>query len=149
LTPEEFAVIKQHTVQGAHIVEPLRSIRSVTPLIRWHHERCDGKGYPDGLDARTIPLMVRILSVADVFDSLASRRPYRAAIPHDECLEVLRNDAAKGGLDPELVRVFCKVMEAGIPSQVPTRARSARRKQAPHRPDDVMLTCGSHSGVLG
>jgi putative two-component system response regulator len=110
LTPDEFDLVKQHTVQGAHIVEPLRSIRSAVPLIRWHHERQDGRGYPDGLRGAAIPLLVRILAVADVYDALSSTRPYRPAISHAACLDMLREDAAGGGLDPELVRTFCRII---------------------------------------
>src|SRR5207302_11351845 len=103
LTPREFEIVKQHTVQGAHIVEPLRSVRSVIPFIRSHHERCDGRGYPDGLRRESIPRAVRVLSVADIYDSLASSRPYRPAMPHETCLEILRKEASEGGVDPELV----------------------------------------------
>jgi putative two-component system response regulator len=116
LTPEEFELVKQHTTQGARIVEPLRSIRDAVPLIRWHHERLDGRGYPDGLRGAEIPLLVRILAVADVYDSLASKRPYRSCIPHDFCLELLRSNAASGGLDPSLVNRFCALPELGTPA---------------------------------
>lgn len=108
LTTAEFEIMKQHTVQGARIAEPLRSVRDAVPMIRWHHERLDGRGYPDGLFGAAIPFMVRILSVADVYDSLSSARPYRGAIPHKQCLEILRRDAAGGGLDPALVESFCQ-----------------------------------------
>jgi putative two-component system response regulator len=110
LTPAEFDVMKQHTVQGARIAEPLRSVRDAVPLIRWHHERLDGRGYPDGLMGGAIPLLVRILSVADVYDSLSSARPYRGAIPHPQCVEILQRDASGGGLDQELVNAFCKTV---------------------------------------
>lgn len=113
LTSAEFKVVQQHPVTGAHIIEPLKSVRKVLPLIRWHHERMDGRGYPDGLQAGSLPLMVRILSVADVFDSLSSPRPYREAIDHEGCLEILKQEAAAGGLDPELVRIFCDIMSRG------------------------------------
>ena len=108
LTPEEIAIIQRHPVQGASIVEPLHSMSGVIPLIRWHHERCDGRGYPDGLGIKEIPLLVRLLSIADVYDALSSKRPYRDAIPHASCLTLLREDAANGGLDPELVQLFCE-----------------------------------------
>jgi putative two-component system response regulator len=107
LTPAEYELAKQHVLQGVRIVEPLRSLREVVPLIRWHHERPDGRGYPDGLRGEAIPLSVRILSVADVYDALASERPYRPALPHSHCLEMLRRFAAEGGLDPKLVACFC------------------------------------------
>jgi putative two-component system response regulator len=106
LTSEDYELVKQHPVQGARILESLRSLRELLPLVRWHHERLDGHGYPDGLMGDAIPLLVRILSVADVYDALASARPYRRALPHGQCLETLRSNAENGGLDPELVRLF-------------------------------------------
>jgi putative two-component system response regulator len=106
LTAEEYAVIKRHPAEGARIVEPLRSARDLVPLIRWHHERLDGKGYPDGLAGADIPPLVRTLSVADVYDALSSDRPYRPAMPHERCRAVMTEDAAGGGLDPDLVRAF-------------------------------------------
>lgn len=123
LTPAEFDIMKQHTVQGARIAEPLRSVRDAVPLIRWHHERLDGRGYPDGLFGGSIPLLVRILSVADVYDSLSSARPYRGAIPHPQCMEILYRDAAGGGLDPELVEAFSKVI---TPTAISVISRTAR-----------------------
>jgi putative two-component system response regulator len=119
LTAQEYDIVKQHPVQGVRIVESLKSIRDTIPLIRWHHERLDGKGYPDGLPGRDIPLLTRVLSVADVYDALSSERPYRAALSHTQCLGFLRENAAGGGLDPELVRCFCQdhvVPFAGIAS---------------------------------
>jgi putative two-component system response regulator len=107
LTDEEFEVVKQHPLQGVRIVEPLRSIRDTVPIIRWHHERLDGQGYPDGLYGGAIPLLTRLLAVADVYDALASVRPYRPALPHDRCLELLRANSRGGGLDAELVESFC------------------------------------------
>lgn len=109
LTSEEFAVIKQHPIVGARIVEPLRSVQHAIPMIRWHHERMDGKGYPDGLFAAAIPLSARLLSVADCYDALASNRPYRPALQHPDCLRIMRESAAKGGLDPELVECFAGI----------------------------------------
>jgi putative two-component system response regulator len=109
LTAEEYAVIKEHPAQGARMVEPLESLHDVIPIIRWHHERLDGRGYPDGLSGADIPFMVRILSVADVYDALSSDRPYRPAMSLTDCLGVLRADAAGGGLDPELVERFCAI----------------------------------------
>ncbi|MBL8793492.1 MAG: response regulator [Planctomycetia bacterium] len=123
LTPAEFDIMKQHTVQGARIAEPLRSVRDAVPLIRWHHERLDGRGYPDGLFGGSIPLLVRILSVADVYDSLSSARPYRGAIPHPQCMEILNRDAAGGGLDSELVDAFSRVI---TPTAVSVISRTAR-----------------------
>ena len=121
LTVEEYDVVKQHPEQGAHIVEPLASVREAIPLIRWHHERLDGLGYPDGLRGEQIPLLVRILAVSDVYDSLASDRPYRAPMSHPECLEMLRESAKGGGLDPNLVTLFTDIAE------IEARRRSTSR----------------------
>jgi putative two-component system response regulator len=110
LTPEEYDVVKGHAATGAHIVEPLHSVRDAVPLIRWHHERLDGRGYPDGLAGDSIPFPVRILSVADVYDSLSSDRPYRPSIPHEVCLDILRDNARGGGLDLELVLLFSEIV---------------------------------------
>jgi putative two-component system response regulator len=113
LTPEEFAVIRNHPVQGARIVESLHSVRDAVPLIRWHHERLDGRGYPDGLRGEEIPAVVRVLAVADVFDSVASERPYRGSMPLPKCLAVLEAGADDGALDPEFVAEFCAQMRGG------------------------------------
>ncbi len=110
LTPEEYEIVKRHPVDGATILEPLRSARDVLPLVRWHHERMDGTGYPDGLKGDSIPLLVRVLAVADVYDALASDRPYRVSMTHETCQAVMTENAAGGGLDPELVRTFFDVV---------------------------------------
>ncbi|HEX3150669.1 MAG TPA: HD domain-containing phosphohydrolase [Gemmataceae bacterium] len=123
LTPEEYAVVKRHPEEGVRMVESLRSIRDVIPHIRWHHERMDGGGYPDGLFAANIPLAVRVLSVADVYDALATERPYRPALAIDECFRIMHADAAGGGLDPELVKEFCA--DPPIPEQGPIPATAA------------------------
>ena len=115
LTPEEFEVIKRHPADGVRIVEPLRSARDILPLIRWHHERINGSGYPDGLVGNAIPHLVRILSVADVYDALASHRPYRPAMSHQRCHEVMKNDSERGGLDPELIKPFFEIVTGKIP----------------------------------
>jgi putative two-component system response regulator len=112
LTVEEYEIVKTHAAKGAAIVDPLRSLRDTVPLIRWHHERLDGKGYPDGLCGAGIPLLVRVLSVVDVYDALSSPRPYRNAIPKDDCVRILQENAAGGGLDPDLVDQFLAVLRA-------------------------------------
>jgi putative two-component system response regulator len=110
LTAPEFERIKEHTIQGVRIVEPLPSMAAALPLIRWHHERPDGQGYPDGLGGDELPKFVRVLSVADVYDSLISERPYRGAIHPERGLEMLIQGARCGGLDAEIVRSFCDML---------------------------------------
>src|SRR5262249_7718072 len=124
---------------GARIAEPLRSVRDAVPLIRWHHERLDGRGYPDGLSGNAIPTLVRILSVADVYDSLSSVRPYRGAIPHQQCLEILRRDASSGGLDNKLVEEFCSAIS---PSAAMVIGRTARL------PDHVFERAAASTSVV-
>jgi putative two-component system response regulator len=132
LTAEEYEIVKAHTGQGAHIVEPLLSVRDAIPLIRSHHERLDGKGYPDGLRGDEIPMLVRILSVCDIYDSLASHRPYRDAIPHPLCLEMLRETAFDGGLDPEIVAVFCNIVTPLPPERADKTAGSFIKPRSSH-----------------
>jgi len=144
LTPAEFATVKAHAATGAHIVEPLATVRDAVPLIRWHHERLDGQGYPDGLQGDAVPLLVRVLSVADIYDSLASERPYRAALPHEYCLELLHESAQGGGLDPELVALFTETV-------VPLRPGPARARAAPDPLEPQLLgpvIPPSHSVVI-
>jgi putative two-component system response regulator len=119
LTADEYAVVQRHPAEGVRMVESLRSIRDVIPFIRWHHERMDGRGYPDGLFGGSIPVAVRVLAVADVYDALATERPYRPALAPDECVRILRADAAGGGLDAELVEAFCagRVADSTLPSR--------------------------------
>ena len=81
LTPEEFAVMQQHTVIGDRLCGELRSLRSVRPIVRHHHERLDGSGYPDGLRGDAIPLLAQIIGIVDVFDAITTNRPHMAA-PH-------------------------------------------------------------------
>lgn len=109
LTPEEYEIIKRHPGDGARMVEPLESVRDVIPLIRWHHERLDGGGYPDGLRGDQIPRLVRVLSVADVYDALRSDRPYRAGKGHFACLDILHEEVAGGCLDPNIVEAFSAI----------------------------------------
>jgi putative two-component system response regulator len=119
LTDEEYEIVKQHPMQGVKMVEALRSLEEVIPMIRWHHERLDGSGYPDGLRGDDIPPLVRILSIADSYDAMASARPYRAGLPHTECLRRLQADAAHGKLDGILVAHFAALPPPGTQAHDP------------------------------
>jgi putative two-component system response regulator len=110
LTAEEYELVKQHPLEGVRILDGLRSIQGVLPLVRSHHERLDGGGYPDGLRGDEIPLLVRVLSVTDVFDAISSERPYRPALADAECFQILRSNAAEGGLEAGLVESFCRCL---------------------------------------
>ncbi|MGB6718565.1 MAG: HD domain-containing phosphohydrolase [Candidatus Acidiferrales bacterium] len=106
LTPEERNVIKQHAAAGEHICAPLKSFRSVLPIIRHHHERWDGSGYPDGLAGDAIPLLARVLQIADVYDALTTHRPYRGALTQSESWEILQKEVNYGWWDGNIVREF-------------------------------------------
>jgi len=110
LTPSEFDVMKQHTVIGDRLCAPLRSLKRVRPIIRHHHERFDGTGYPDGLGGEDIPLLAQIMSVVDVFDALTTDRPYRAAMTLDDACRELENEVGRGWRRADLVEVFITVL---------------------------------------
>ena len=94
LTPEEFEHIKQHVTIGYKILADLRPIRNLLPGVLYHHERYDGKGYPDGLAGDNIPLLARILSVADGYDAMSTARPYRDPMPYRKVEQILAEGAA-------------------------------------------------------
>nr|WP_253704770.1 HD domain-containing phosphohydrolase [Thermus scotoductus] len=104
LTENEWRLIKQHPVKGDEIIQPLRAYPRLRPYIRWHHEKLDGSGYPDGLTE--VPLLVQALSAADIYDALTSVRTYRKSLRPEEALEVLEEEARKGRLHREVVRAL-------------------------------------------
>jgi len=110
LTKEERAVMEQHPVAGERICAPLKSFRHVLPIIRHHHEKMDGSGYPDGLTKEAIPLTARILTAVDVYDALATERPYRKALPREEAFRIMREEVKRGWWEAALVYEFEAVM---------------------------------------
>src|SRR5947207_51788 len=110
LTPEEWMIMKQHPVIGESICRPLQSFRNVLPIIRHHHEHWDGSGYPDGLAGTDIPLLARVLQTVDVYDALRTARPYKPALAHEETETTMRQEAAAGQWDPELVTEFFNML---------------------------------------
>jgi putative two-component system response regulator len=103
LSPEEWEIMKKHPITGEAICKPLRSLRLVLPIIRSHHEHANGSGYPDGLRKGEIPLLPRILQVADVYDALRTARPYKPALSHKQATATMRDEAQAGLWDAELV----------------------------------------------
>lgn len=110
LTPAEREFMQKHPLVGEEICQPLRSLQAVLSIIRHHHERWDGSGYPDGLSGEAIPLPARILQVVDIFDALTTERPYRRPLPRAEALATLETEARRGWWDPEVVRAFRAIM---------------------------------------
>lgn len=116
LTPEEWTSMKSHTERGERICRNVRSLRAVLPVIRHHHERWDGGGYPDGLRGEQIPLLARIVQVVDIYDALTTARPYKRAFRPAEAVDILREETAKGWRDPHLVDTFCRLLPLFQPS---------------------------------
>jgi putative two-component system response regulator len=106
LTPEEAAVMKTHPEVGEKICAPLRTLRHVLPIIRHHHEKMDGTGYPDGLRGERIPMAARILQIVDVYDALTTERPYRRALVRADALRTLRAEAERGWWDARVLDKF-------------------------------------------
>jgi putative nucleotidyltransferase with HDIG domain len=112
LTSEEYEVVKQHVIDGARMLETDPELKRIADWIRHHHERVDGRGYPDGLKGGRIPLASRILAVADAYDAMvcggdAGGRPYRKLVPREEALRELRHCAGRQ-FDLEAVHAFCR-----------------------------------------
>jgi HD-GYP domain-containing protein (c-di-GMP phosphodiesterase class II) len=112
LTPEEFEQMKLHPTIGAEIVAPIASLAEMLPGIRWHHEAWNGTGYPDGLKGERIPLMARIIGVADTFDAITTNRPYQEAYTSDYALERIRQLTGTK-FDAKIVTAFLLAWESG------------------------------------
>ncbi len=106
LTAEEWDIMRQHVLIGENICQPLRSTRGVIPIIRHHHERWDGSGYPDGLKGENIPVLAQIFQMIDIFDALTSERPYKPAYTSEEALGIMSEETAKGWRNPKLMQKF-------------------------------------------
>jgi putative two-component system response regulator len=109
LTPEEWEVMRTHTTRGVEICRHLKSLEPVLPIVRNHHERWDGSGYPDGLAGEKIPLLARLLQVGDIYDALTSPRPYKEAFSPVKALRLIREETARGWRDPQVVEIFLKL----------------------------------------
>jgi putative two-component system response regulator len=122
LTADEYAVMKDHTLIGDRLCGELRSLRAVRPIVRHHHERLDGSGYPDGLRGDEIPLLAQITAIADVFDALTTARPYKVAMPADSAFAALAAEAARGWHRRDLVDAFIQLGREGRLSRHPAGA---------------------------
>jgi putative two-component system response regulator len=124
LTPREYELMQQHPIIGDELCATVRSFEAVRPIVRHHHERRDGRGYPDGLAGDRIPLLAHIVSVVDVFDALTSDRPYRDALTVDAACKIMRDDAEDGWCERALVETFLDLHRAGLAAPARISAKS-------------------------
>ncbi len=139
---EESRIVEQHTIIGEQICAPVKSFRHVLPLIRHHHERMNGTGYPDGLSGDQIPLIVRVLQIVDICDALTSDRSYRQTMSLPGALTVLYEEAARGWLDEDLVRQFGSIAAGSESPAVLGNRRRSRHSQWAKR------SAGSSRGLV-
>jgi putative two-component system response regulator len=123
LSREEWVLMREHPIVGERICAPLKSFGLVLPIIRHHHEKLDGSGYPDGLGGNEIPITAKILQVVDVYDALTSARPYKPAMRADVAIEIMRQEVAKGWWDADVLHSFESLLaEGGTYVECPDKA---------------------------
>lgn len=111
-TPEERDIMNQHVIIGEKICQPLRTMQGVLPIIKCHHERWDGSGYPDGLAKNDIPYLAQVFQILDIYDALTSERPYKRAFSVDEALEIIAEETANGWRNPRLIQQFTEFIRS-------------------------------------
>jgi len=111
LDDSEQKIMQEHTIVGEHICAPLKSFRNVLPIIRSHHEKQDGTGYPDHLKGDEIPLAARVLQTVDIYDSLTTDRPYRKALSQGRALEIMWEETNRGWWDAELINALQGILQ--------------------------------------
>jgi putative two-component system response regulator len=116
---DERRIIQTHPAIGAEMVQSMQTLAGVRPIIRHHHERYDGSGYPDGLRDQAIPLGARIMAVVDVYDALRTARPYKAAWSHEHAVAILLRETEAGAWDPQIVTTFIGMLSTLGPDAVP------------------------------
>jgi putative two-component system response regulator len=113
LTPDEWTIIREHSAVGERICAPLKSFRFVLPIIRHHHEKLDGSGYPDGLRGDAIPITARVLQIVDVYDALTTDRPYKKAFSITDALQTMKEEVSQGWWDPHIFDQFERLVRTG------------------------------------
>ena len=136
VTDEEMEIIRRHPVVGHDILRPLRTFQKVVPIVRWHHERPNGTGYPDGLEGDELPLLPRIVAVADLFDAVSTDRPYRPAVSPSQYGDILQRCAEKGDLDADVVAELLKMLAQGATLLAP----AGPNDHSPGQPVAAMTT---------
>jgi putative nucleotidyltransferase with HDIG domain len=147
LTPEEFDIMKTHTTKGANILSPVAQLKDMIPGIELHHESLDGRGYPRGLQGEEIPLLPRIIAVADTFDALTTNRPYQQAHDPEAALRIIHNLSGKR-LDPAAVAALTAIYQRGeirlqrpspaVPAPSPSAQPLATASSSPETRVDVV-----------
>ncbi len=112
LNPREFEEIKQHAIKGAEIIDPIKPLKEIIPGVKYHHEQLDGTGYPEGLKGEHIPIIAKIVAVADTYDAMTTDRPYRKALHKEKAIQELRRCSGTQ-FDREVVDAFIQAYEAG------------------------------------
>jgi HD-GYP domain-containing protein (c-di-GMP phosphodiesterase class II) len=146
LTAEEFEVMKTHTTKGANILRPVTQLAEMLPGIELHHEALDGRGYPYGLQGDQIPLLARVIAVADTFDALTTNRPYQTAHTTEQALQIIQNLAGKR-LDPDAVKALLAVYARG---EIRIQRFTIKRPIAPPSaaPADAVSTNAAEAAAL-
>lgn len=110
LNAEEWQIMKQHAEIGAALCAPLRTMKRTADIVRYHHEKWNGTGYPAGLKGEAIPLVARVFQIVDIFDALSSERPYKPAYPREKVISIMEQETADGFWDPQLMAVFLNIV---------------------------------------
>jgi putative two-component system response regulator len=125
LTAEELEILRKHPIAGENICAPLKSFHLVLPIIRHHHEKQDGTGYPDGLRGDQVPLGARVLQIVDVYDALTTSRPYKPALPVSQALAIMQDEVRKGWWDAKVFAEFCRLIQNEADRFQPTTRTAA------------------------
>ena len=126
LTADEWKLIREHPVVGERICAPLKSFRFVLPIIRHHHEKFDGSGYPDGLRGEAIPVTARVLQIVDVYDALTTDRPYKKAFSITDALQTMKQEVARGWWDAHIFQEFERLVRSGTADFLSRGATAAK-----------------------
>jgi putative two-component system response regulator len=136
LTPEELAIVREHPIIGDRLCGKLRALARVRPIVRHHHERLDGSGYPDRLKGDEIPLLAQIVGIVDIYDALTTDRPYRCAMAPEAAIGVLMDEVARGWRRADLVELFAELCQSGA------------LERLRHTPPSVPLSFSAAAGAL-
>jgi len=132
-TPDEREIMNHHVMIGEKICKPLRTMRGVIPIIRHHHERWDGTGYPDGLVGNAIPYLAQVFQIIDIYDALTSERPYKRAFTPAEALDVITQETEKGWRNPKLIQQFTEFIKSTQKAEAPVSAFSSEESKEHRR----------------